>query len=67
MWNAAPKAAGTFRRLRKKLTLAVTAYTLTVTPVLKQKLETGAFRRTGLFERDAVAGYLKRLPKRGRP
>ena len=51
----------------EKLTLAVTAYTLTVTPVLKQKLETGAFRRTGLFERDAVAGYLKRLPKRGRP
>lgn len=45
----------------------MTAYTLTVTPVLKQKLETGAFRRTGLFERDAVAGYLKRLPKRGRP
>ena len=31
----------------EKLTLAVTAYTLTVTPVLKQKLETGAFRRTG--------------------
>lgn len=43
----------------EKLTAAVTAYTLSTSPALRGKLESGDYRRSGIFERDAVASYLQ--------
>lgn len=61
------KGAWRVPKIPQTLILAVSSYTLTVSPLLKQKLASGAFRRSGLWERDAVADYLRRLPERGRP
>ena len=43
----------------EKLTLAVTAYSLTSNPLLRGKMEAGAYRRLGVTEREAVAACLK--------
>ena len=57
---AAPKR-GEWRaaNVPEKLTVAVTVYTLLTSPALRGKLESGDCRRSGIFERDAVASYLR--------
>lgn len=44
----------------ERLTLALSTYSLTSTPLLREKLDSGAYKLTGITERDAVAAYLKR-------
>lgn len=48
------------RNVPETLTLAITVYTLQTSPALSGKLESGAYRLTGIFERDAVAERLRR-------
>mgnify|MGYP000866521585 CR=1 FL=1 len=48
----------------EKLTVAVTAYTRLASPALRGKLESGDYSRSGIFERDAVAAYLKAHPEK---
>ena len=43
----------------EKLTLAFTNYSLVSIPMLREKMESGAYRLLGITERDAVAAYLK--------